>query len=322
VPNVLRAKMLWRARHHAREWADTHVERPVARALKVSAALRRGADVLYFGDSSLIHVSPTDTDKRRLGEMLAGESGLRIAQFYGPGYPAALHAQVARLLAGESGLPRPRCVIVSMPIRPTTHRHVVDHPVFGYASATAALATARRLDARLVRRLYKEPPSAEAYARFSAIERRSRWQLANTIGEYRERLRGFDAATADEDLQRVIFDYFHGEFSAEHPGLADWRRLGEYLRALDVPVIAYRTFMPLESGARLFGDDFVEHVDENYGLGEKHLFEGLGGGAALQFEPPPDRMFIAAQDSTEHLNEQGRRHVVAALCAAIRDRTA
>lgn len=315
---ILRAPIFWRARHVARKWADTRVERPVARALTTASAMRRERpDVLYFGDSSLIHVSPDDADKRRLGEMFAGESGRKVAQYYGPAYSAAVWAEFARLIADQ---PRPRCAVVSLCIRPATHRHVYEHPIFGYQSAIKALAAARRPGPGLARRLYKTPPGPEDYARFSALERDSRWALARTMGEYRSRLRGYDPATADEESQRVIYDYFHGEFSAASPqGLQHWRRFGERLRALDIPVVAYRTYMPLDAGTRLLGDDFTPHVEENFRLVEEQFFAGLGGGKPVFVDPPPDSSYINAADATEHLNDTGRRRLVETLIQAVNE---
>jgi hypothetical protein len=310
--------VFWRARHIAREWADTHVERPVARALVVGSALRRERpDVLYFGDSSLIHVSPDDTDKRRLGEMFAEESGRKTAQYYGPAYSAELWGEFARLI---TDLPRPRCVVVSLCIRPATHRHVYEHPIFGYRSAAQALRSARRAGPALARRLYKTPPGPADYARFEAIEHESVWNLAGTMGEYRRKLKGYDPASADEQSQRVIYDYFHGEYSAGRPGLQHWRRFGERLRTLGVPVVAYRTYMPLDAGTRLLGEQFVPHVEENFRLLEEAFFGGLGGGAPVAVDPPSDAEFINHRDATEHLNEHGRQRLVKHLIAAVNER--
>ena len=316
----LRSPIFWRARHVARQWADTRVERPVARAITVGTALRRERpDVLYFGDSSLIHVSPDDADKRRLGEMFAGESGRKTAQYYGPAYSAEVWGEFTRLIAD---LPRPRCVVLSLCIRPATHRHVYEHPIFGYRSAVKALSSARRPGPGLAARLYKTPPGPEAYARYEALERKSRWGFAGTMGEYRSRLRGYDPATADEQSQQVIYDYFHGEYSAGSPGLQHWRRFGERLRALDVPVVAYRTYMPLDAGTRLLGEEFTPHVEENFRLIEEQFFAGLGGGKPVYVDPPPDSSYINCADATEHLNETGRRRIVETLIEAVNERLA
>ncbi|TAM89736.1 MAG: hypothetical protein EPN43_06645 [Jatrophihabitans sp.] len=310
MTNLLRAPALWRARTVTRDWTNAHLNRPVARALKVAAALRRGADVLYFGDSSLVFTSPHDQDRRRLGEMLADEAGVRVAQYYGPAYSAPLHAELARLIAP---LPRPGCVVVSMPIRPTL-RHVTAHPMFSYAGALAALRAATGIDQHLLRALYKRSATDAEYAAFEAITRPTRWQLGRSFGDYRRRLRGYDPAGADEDRQRLLFDYFHGEFGADTDGADRWRAFGRYLRELQVPVFFYRTYMPMQRGAALFGDSFTTHVEENFALIEEGFLQGLdGGGGRVPVGVIPDELFIAATDGTEHYNERGRHHVIAAL---------
>lgn len=299
-----------------RRWADAHVDRPVARMIVVGGALkRRSADVLYLGDSSLIHISHQDTDRRRMGEMLADSSGAGVAQFYAPGTSVSLFTEVIRL---ARDLPPPRCVVVSLLIRNSTHVHATEHPIFGWQHAADVLRCTPSFGPRLAVRLYRKPPTAEDYARFEAISRRSAWGLGTTIGEYRARLRGYDPNNADLSQRQLIFDYFHGEFSDGHPGLERWRQLGEQLRKWGVPVVAYRSPMPLEAGTRLLGPDFRPHVERNFSLIEDQLFAGLGGRQTVPSAELSDDCFVNWADATEHLNERGRHKVIDAIAPAIR----
>jgi hypothetical protein len=156
------------------------------------------------------------------------------------------------------------------------------------------------------------------YERFFAVTRTSRWGGERLIGAYRRELRGIDASMASDDELRVMWDYFHGEFSDGAPGLDDWARLGEQVRRLGVPLIAHRGHMPYEYGTRLFGSEFVAHVEHNYAVIEQALKSGVGdAGLFLDVPPPPDVHYIQPKDGTEHWNEDGRRARVAILAKAL-----
>lgn len=293
------------------------MDRPVVSALKVGATIRAGhADVLYLGDSSMIHVSHEDSDRRRLGEMFADETGLRTAQFFGPAYQPGVYADLLRLIEPYS---RPRVIVMSMAIRPSTHVHAADHPVFGYPHARRTMGQARRMSS-LAPKILRPAPTQDDYDRFYALPRTSRWGGQRTIGDFRRELRGIDVTSADEDLLRTMWDYFHGEFSDNAEGLADWTRLGQQVRRLGVPLIYYRAHMPYEYGTHLFGPDFVTHVEHNYALLEGALRAGLdGAGQFLDVPPPPDAHFIQPKDGTEHWNEHGRLARIALLKDALAD---
>lgn len=317
MSDLLRSPALARARRVAREWSDTHAERPVIRALGVAAAMRRrAADVLYFGDSSLIFTSPHDRDARRLGEMMSDAVGGSLVTYHGPAYSALLWAEIARLIAD---LPRPRAVIVPITVRPATHRHVAEHPVFSYRGSEATLRRARSVGPALLGKVYKRAATDAAYAEFEAIEHRGRWPVARTIGDYRRLLRGYRPATADDDAQRTLYAYFHGEHSADRPaGLDGWTRLGQHLRALDVPVVTYRTYMCLSRGNHLLGGEFTEHVEENFAVIEDRFLTALGDRAVtVDVAPPAEGLYLAPSDGTEHYNEDGRRYIVDAVLPSV-----
>jgi hypothetical protein len=174
-----------------------------------------------------------------------------------------------------------------------------------------------------LRGLRREPPTEEDYRRFEALARTSRWGGRRSIGEYRRDLRGFRGDTASAEQQALIYDYFHGESSENSPGLAEWRRFGEALRAWGVPVLAYRLYMPMETGTRLFGEAFEAHVERNFSLVESSFRAGLGeAGTIVAVDPPPDDAFIEHRDGTEHLNQKGRVELARRLATAIKSQLA
>lgn len=310
----LRSPLFYRPRAMARTWVHKHVERPVVTAHNVGRSMDQGADLLYFGDSSLLHVAAFDPDSRRMGELLEAELGLRTAQFYGPGYSPELFAQVVRLLQDR---PRPKAVVVSFGLRTSTHTHVIEHPFYAYRRAVSVLTSAERLSPAILRHAYKRLPSDADYDQFRALPHRSAWPMAATIGEYRSLLKGYAEDKAPRELQQTLFAYFHGEYSAGSRGLANWTELGRQLEALGVPVVAHRCYMPVELGSALLGPEFREHIDANFSAIEASFRAGFAGPLEVVDRPLPNEVFINPYDGTEHLRLEGRRMVVEAVAPVV-----
>lgn len=316
IRTFLRSPVFYRPRAVARNFIHKHVERPVVRAHTVARALHHGGELLHFGDSSLMHIAADDPDIRRVGELLADNVGLRPATYFGPGYSPGLYAPFARLLRDQ---PRPRAAVVCLGVRNSTHSHVIDHPFYAYRRAIAALRGTDHLGPAVLRKAYKKLPSPEEYVAFEALPHRTRpeWSRATTQGEYRSLLRGYAMEKAARYDQQTLFTYFHGESSEGRPGLQNWTELGQHLAALEIPVVAYRVYMPLELGSQLLGPEFRDHIDANFTAVETAFRAGYTGDLELVDRPMADDAFINPFDGTEHYRLKGRLEVVDAVSAQL-----
>ena len=323
VRELARHPRLLHLRGRVRQLRDTTLDRQLVNLRRLIRELRREqADVVYFGESSLIHISPDDVDKRRLGEMVEARLGGagRVAQFYGPAYSPTLFAETVRIISTLDV--RPRAVVCPMAIRPSAATHVIEHPVFAYRDALAQLRTIDDARGRLPVRNRSSAPSPADYARYEALEVRGRWALHPTVGAYRQALRGYTEGPREIADQRILFDYFHGESAVDHPGLAAWAELGRQLSAYGVPVISYRTPVPMEVGESLFGQEFLDHVEANYQAVHDSFAANVSDLEVVDYRPLTRDDYLDPTDGTEHMNEHGRHAIADAVGDAVARRIA
>ncbi len=315
----------WRPRtstlaNRLRKYRIEFVNQEVLRLRRAARALRKGdVDVLFLAESSAIHISPADSDRRRLPEMLASELGdMNVLTIRGPGYNPAVFAELVRLLGT---LPqRPRAVVLSVCVRTSTSVHVTRHPAYGYELSLGRL---RRMDSLggWVRAVGpRQPLTEEMYSHFEALPVVSRWETQSTIGEYRARLKGAGKSPVEPETRRVLFDYFHGEVvEPGHPKLEDWGELARRLADYGVPVIAYRTPVPLGPGELGFPGEFAAHVRRNHRVVESSLQDAAGPWLTLVARDDlPDDAFVDPEDASEHLSQRGRHLVAADVARAVR----
>lgn len=146
------------------------------------------------------------------------------------------------------------------------------------------MARLRRLNdvSRVSRLRLPYLPTRAAHAEFEALGIETRWGGRSTIGEQRRLLHGVRHALGDPDEGRRLFDYFHGEVvGPDSYQLGAWARLGRLLASYAVPVVSYRTPIPLEYGERLFPGQFLDHVEGNFRILESVWMPAVGSALSL-----------------------------------------
>lgn len=167
-------------------------------------------DVLFLGNSTNLFVAPDEPRSLRLQDLIEAKLGDDITKvaLIGPGYGAALHSELVRVLALLEQ--RPRVIVVAMAVRTSTV-HVLRHPEYGYSRSMEFLKALDNPHARLPYLSWRNRSTAEDFTRFHALPVTTRWGRGQTIGEYQSALRGRRAAGEDLARQRTLFDYLHGE---------------------------------------------------------------------------------------------------------------
>lgn len=121
------------------------------------------------------------------------------------------------------------------------------------------------------------------------------------------------------ELERVLFDYFHGElFDETHPGLQDLERLGRRIKEYGVPAALYWCAPPMERGELHFPGEFRDQVMANWALTTDALLAGAGD--ALRIVDPglvEEDDWDDPQNATEHFTYAGRVKIADALAAAL-----
>lgn len=277
---------------------------------------RKGVpDVLLFGDSMTSFTAPYDDDRRPFHRMLkdAFDPSLSFHAVHGGSFNPLLVNEYVRLLG--SGRARP-LVVVPLTVRVRTLPWM-EHPAYSHRRASAFLAS---LDAsaplRRIRKGLRVPPPEE-WERFYAL-RFPTWAGDLTIADYVHPLRG-RPLSEDLDDARLLYAYHHGGEMLPGEPLDAVQELGERLRRLDVPVVAYQTPVPVEKGVELHGFKFRELAERNHALLEAAFLAGYGEAPVVRSGVSiPTRDFIDWRDGSEHVNQRGRLHIVEQVTAAAR----
>jgi hypothetical protein len=247
--------------------------------------------------------------------MLKDAFGPEIAMHtvHGGSYNPLIYNTFVRLL---EGLPARPLVIVPLTVRVHTLPWI-EHPLYGHQRASQFLST---VDAttplRKIRKGFAKPTPAE-FERFRALEFPT-WAGDLTIGDYIDRLKG--KALDGDDAARLLYAYHHGGEIVQGAPIDRVRELGDRLRRLGVPVVVYKTPVPVEKGVELHGPSFFELAERGFAVLEEAFVSGYGDVPIIPTGlTMPTTHFIDWRDGSEHVNERGRSAIAAAVVAAAQE---
>ncbi|KRA38573.1 MULTISPECIES: hypothetical protein [unclassified Nocardioides] len=311
-------KQLTRVRKLRDRWID-HPSRQIEQARR--QLLTGDVDVLVLGDSSTLCWSLRDTDRTMIPELLGQRLGSNVVSVAGPGYGARVYSEVLRILGTLEQ--RPKAVVIATAIRATSGTHIVEHPTTSYARSLASLAkvkTARRRVRSLGRGGSFITPEADAAYR--ALPVHSRWADDVTIGDYRKQLEGQGPPPWPIELEKLRFDFFHGEYVRDDdPQLAKLTELGRQIDAYGVPTVVYWTRPPKQRGEMHFPGEFEDHVRANLAVVEGALVKDCTSVTGMIDVDLEDEDYEDSQNGNEHYSFSGRTKLTDAIADRIRDLT-
>lgn len=311
--------MLPELRARARNVRNRLVNQELKQLQAVRRQLLRGeVDVLALGDSSFTTPSPRDTDLRMIPQLL-GESldGARVATIAGPGLSGHLYGELLRILGTLEQ--RPEAVVFSFPIRTNAMTHVWRHPRYSYPTTHTALAKSVSAHTRIRAVGRGHAPTPRDYEAFEEIPVRTRWGGESTIGDFRSALQGHGPLPWPAEVERVLFDYFHGEIvEADNPYLPRLAEFGARLSEYGVPAVAYWTIPPLEEGERLFPGEFTDHVRANWEVVRKTLTSTTDRLTVVEPDLEDDD-FEDVRNANEHFSFSGRRKIASLVAQRVRN---
>jgi hypothetical protein len=299
----------------ARDRLIDHPLRQLERARRRLAS--EDVDILLLGDSSMLCWSPRDTDRTMIPTMLAERLDANVVTVQGPGYGAAIYSEVLRILGTLDR--RPSAVVFAMATRTSTSTHEMRHPVVGYGRSLRALATVKGASRpiRFVGRGGSSHTAAEREA-FYALPVTTRWSGDRNIDYFRRRLDGSGAPPWPQDLERLRFDYFHGEpVLPDNPGLPLIQQFGRRVEEYGVPAVGFWTKPPLQRGELHFPNEFESHVRGNLAQVQAALSAGAPTMPALLDIDIADDEFEDSQNATEHFTYAGRAKIAEALAGVV-----
>jgi hypothetical protein len=305
-----------------RAFRTRHVDLQLQQLERARRRLLNGdVDVLVLGDSGCLFGAAGDVDSAMIPELISRElGGLRVVALSGAGYSARIHADFLRVLGT---LPvRPRYLVTSVCVRTGTSVHVTTHPTYSYEQTHRRLAAITSAKHRISYLQRKPPSDTAAYEAFHAQAVTTRWGGDSTIGAFRAKLKGQGPLPWAPEVERTLFDYFHGEVLTEdHPRLADWEALGREIAAYGVPAVSYRTVGPIERGEVHFPGEFEPHVHGNIKLVDQALESSAGRDFQIVGGDLVDEDYADSRDGTEHFALSGRLKLARAVASALRDGT-
>ena len=281
------------------------------------AIIAGDADVLMLGDSSFLFGAPGDAERIMIPGLVRRElDSARVVAIAGGGLAAGVYGDILRLFAQLDQ--RPAALIVSIVLRNNSMTHVTCNPSFRYDRLRADLVAQDPHEK--VRSFGRGAELDETErAAFERLEVETRWGGRSTIGSYRTGLRGKITHPMPHDVQRRLFDYYHGEIlTPDHPGLTEVRRFGQTVRDYAVPTAFFWAAPPLEHGESLYPGEFETHVRANLAQLQAALTPAGETTPVLIEAPLEDADFAESSDGTEHYALSGRRKIAQAVVAELR----
>lgn len=310
--------VLSRLRPIARHWyhrADNPDVRAARRFLK---RLRSDPpDVLYLGDSTTMWISPDDTDRRNLGQIVSDGlgDGITIHVIAGAGYTAKMQLAHLRLLEAHKSRP---LVLHPLWIR-GYFTAWAKHPVYGYE---AALAKINSLDPHgpAWRAWASFPrPTPEDFERHGEIPHPTLlgdWQVKDYAEPLRHRI-----GLSEREYARLIHAFHDGQrLALGSPELEPLVRFGRRLDELGLRTVAYHNPLAIETGVALLGPEFAEVTGSNRAVLEQaYLADRAGRPPILQTGHvfAPDE-FVDPNIADSHLNQRGRVRLAQMIVCAVR----
>lgn len=305
-------------RARARKLRNRWVNQELKQLEAVRRRLERGeVDVLALGDSSFTTPSPRDTDFRMIPRLIGERLDARVATVAGPGFSGHLFGEMLRVIGTLDQ--RPKAVVFSFPIRTNTMVHIRRHPRYSYPAMHRALAEMGGSTPRRIRAFGRgHDPTPEEYAAFGRLPVRTRWSGDTTIDGFRSQLKGQGPLPWPVEVERVLFDYFHGEvIEPDDKDLPQLLEFGNRLNEYGVPTVAYWTVPPLAEGERLFPGEFADHVRSNWELVRKSLMSTAEHLTIVEPELEDDD-FEDVRNANEHFSFTGRSKIADQVVAELR----
>ncbi|MCW2495431.1 MAG: hypothetical protein JWQ77_1355 [Jatrophihabitans sp.] len=290
---------------------DVRQLRRLVRSLK-----ERTPDVVYLGDSAVSLVSPTDTDRRTLVDMvMAGlEPQTDVYGLHGAGYNPAMFTQYLRAVAGMA---TPPTILLSLCVRLGTmpwNRHP-------YFARRRSIDFMREVDLGRPARIRAAFPRSTGTEWAEHLARRHHtWVGPLTVGEYTRPLKDPEASGfSPAESARLLYAYHHGG-EVEQSYLDSIEELGRSLRSIGCRAVAYQTPVPVQRGVEYFGADFSTLIRSNFAAMEAAYRRGLGPDAVVLQTGTvcTTDEFLDPDDGSEHLNQAGRAKVATMLVHGVR----
>jgi hypothetical protein len=290
-----------------------------------------GADVLLFGDSTSVLVSPFDLSLRSLGELVRRRlRPTRSCVVAALGYHSDVYAA---LLRAVRVMPQhPALVVLPVNVRqfgPEWSLNPSQQFTDVIAAADAYAADPSRpiavVEPAMRGNLLRGDAASEAWLRFLAAPVDYPGREERTVGDFVDAVsRGHDDGNRDEWFRMIWSFHFLFPLDVHAPRFESLRAAVQSATAMGADVLVYVTPANHEAGLRLLGPAFDEALGTKVAAVRASVtaaVAGPGGADLLDWSrtlSPSD--FFIDDEVLSHLNEFGRDRLADLLVEAIRER--
>jgi len=276
--------------------------------------------IFFFGDSVLRYTAPQDSDTSSIPEMLQQELSDPVHSLDGGAFQMDMYASLMQTLAARGT--RPKAVLVPINLRSFSISWDC-YPAWQFEKPKLLLHSERSF---LVR-TFAKPLLVFKAIHLTPISSKEYWETpvliaGKDVGSMKF-VHDTYLVSPDPAEKRAWFLklYYLYKLDARHRKAAALQKLADLLRREKIPAHFYVVPLDMETGQAALKDEFTNQVRENIGVLRKVLAEQgheLHDFSALL---PSSCFSYPANVPDEHLNQEGRRRMAAALAPLLKGGT-
>ncbi len=288
-------------------------------AINYDFRLRKGADILFLGDSVIERTARQDTDKRTVDKMLRDLLPFkrRLVCISQGAYHFNVYLNILRLF--RSMQHRPKLVIFPINMRCFSPQWDLN-PAYQFEEDIQILKAypeTRRISAIRI--------NAEALP-FSEKDWNTEFEFPYTdlkrVGQFFDVINNFPADSEGKFYRRkqIYILHYLKEISRDHRRLVSLYEILELLRELNIRALIYITAINYQGGVRHVGEGFMTGIRKNKKMicdvVEPYTRNGFVRLIDFQESLTSD-YFFHADELTEHLNQFGRMKLAQTIASEI-----
>ena len=281
---------------------------------QLDALLAGNADVIFFGDSTITSVAPSDQNKDFISTMLQNKQPNRlIGRISHPAYNMDLYVEYAHYLANQES--PPQTVIIPINLRSFSPEWDM-RPGYQFEQEKRFLRHNNNLFIKAVDgplsifHWYEPEVINQVYENTAVFDGD---QQVGIVKDFEQILS--EEPTRENILNILIYNYLYA-LDSKHRKLQSLIELVDVYRANDIDVIFYITPLDYETGEQYLEERYHEQVDQNIALITSLLADKDVELLDLSFSLTPE-FFAWYEYPNEHLNENGRNFVAEQLSQAL-----
>jgi hypothetical protein len=283
---------------------------------------RSNPDGLLLGDSVTERISWHDTNKATLAQILT--AALSDTYSVGSVSYSAFNAKIYSYFIEALQVMKRRPKFVVLPVNMRSFSPQWDlEPSWQFDTEINLISKFISDPRRIPDYVPEEHDLTVQYERFDSTPVQYPLSELKRIGHFRLVISGKPTSAEQRDFRLTQLFVFHYAFALHqnHRNLVYLKKSIHSLQKMKIHGVLYVTPINIESGRKYAGDRFVESVRSNMSAVENVVADASALGSVSFFnfgELFPPNFFFHKDETTEHLNQDGRKRLASLLADQIR----